>query len=115
MKIKLKDLTFEQFLQYCRECHNVRDCPFAECKYACCPFDGYTPGELYDGIDIEKEIEIDVAPVVPAKFIISDDGFIRCSACGKDIRYPLVSFSDINYCPRCGAKMDGKENDNETR
>ncbi len=51
----------------------------------------------------------DVAPVVHAKVSIADDGFLRCSACGKDIRYPLVSFNDIAYCPRCGAKNDEGE------
>ena len=45
-------------------------------------------------------------PLVHAKFIMGDEGFVRCSACGKTIRYPLVSFSDIEYCPRCGAKID---------
>ena len=56
---------------------------------------------------VEKLVKQDVlAPVVHAKFIIGDDGFVRCSACNKTIRYPLVSFSAIEYCPRCGAKID---------
>lgn len=51
--------------------------------------------------------------VVPAKFVIGDDGFVRCSACNKTIRYPLVSFRDIEYCPRCGTKIKMEEG-NET-
>jgi len=51
----------------------------------------------------------DVTPVIHAKITIADDGFIRCSACNKTIRYPLVSFNDIEYCPRCGAKIDNIE------
>lgn len=45
-------------------------------------------------------------PVGHAKIVIADDGFVRCSACGRAIRYPLISFSDIEYCPRCGTKID---------
>ena len=51
----------------------------------------------------------DVSPIVHAKIIVADDGYVRCMACNKAIRYPLVSFSDIDYCPKCGAKMDAKE------
>lgn len=35
----------------------------------------------------------------------------KCSVCGKLI----VNMSKTNYCPDCGAKMDGKENGNEQR
>jgi hypothetical protein len=37
----------------------------------------------------------------------------RCSVCGK---YHLAWWSDYthcNYCPNCGAKMDGERKDNE--
>ena len=32
----------------------------------------------------------------------------RCSVCGMIYQYP--SFYKYNYCPNCGAKMDGDEN-----
>ena len=59
MKIKLCDLTFEQVLQYCHEYCNVYDCPFLDSTYCSCPFDNRTPGELYDEIDFDREIEIE--------------------------------------------------------
>jgi len=68
---------------------------------------------VYDTTDLKEMLKFfptaDVAPVVHAKIIIADDGFLRCSACGKDMRYPLVSFNDIAYCSRCGAKIDNIE------
>lgn len=30
----------------------------------------------------------------------------RCTACGKKYNLPNISY---NYCPNCGAKMDGEE------
>lgn len=40
-----------------------------------------------------------------AKIVICNDGVIRCSCCTKPISYPIICFSDIDYCPRCGAKI----------
>lgn len=36
------------------------------------------------------------------------DGFCQCEACG-DV-FPLA-YSEYNYCPNCGARMDGEQND----
>ena len=66
---------------------------------------------MADREEINQMIPADVAPVAHAHFKIGDDGFIRCSLCQKDIRYPIVSFSDIDYCPRCGAKIDKEKVD----
>ena len=52
------------------------------------------------------EPTVEDIPVGHAKIVIADDGFVRCSACGRAIRYPLTSFSDIEFCPRCGVKID---------
>ena len=40
----------------------------------------------------------------------------RCSICQDDISYLDMVERDLlpNYCPNCGAKMDGKEIENET-
>lgn len=51
----------------------------------------------------------DVAPVRHGRWISYGIGFgfsYKCSVCGYIDGYP---FNDRhNYCPRCGAKMDGK-------
>lgn len=57
----------------------------------------------------------DVKPVVHGKWDTHDvvkvlcsgktlDGFCQCEACG-DV-FPLA-YSEYNYCPKCGARMDG--------
>ena len=35
----------------------------------------------------------------------------KCSLCGKWVD-PLQGDADMNYCPNCGAKMDGEEENN---
>ena len=39
-------------------------------------------------------------------------GFVRCSKTKKDIRYPLVSLTDLEYCPRCGQALDWSKEGN---
>ena len=39
---------------------------------------------------------------------LSKAGFLCCSRTNKDIRYPLISLCDLEYCPRCGQKLDWK-------
>lgn len=36
----------------------------------------------------------------------------KCSLCGKWVD-PLQGDADMNYCPNCGAKMDGEEQEHE--
>ena len=46
----------------------------------------------------------DVAPVVHGRWIMHDDEFgltCECSSCH------IETMGDGNYCPNCGAKMDG--------
>lgn len=55
----------------------------------------------------------DVAPVVHGKWI-TIDGISRCSECGYIPAYDSA-IDDLFYspfCPNCGAKMDGKERQN---
>ena len=54
----------------------------------------------------------DVAPVVHAYWIPQKENhefkevWMKCSACG----YPVSRWTgNTNFCPNCGAKMDGKE------
>ena len=44
-------------------------------------------------------------------FIENEFGFFCCKETGKTIRYPLVSFTDLEYCPRCGQAIDWEKND----
>lgn len=42
----------------------------------------------------------------PKEHFHEDNGFLKCTKTGKVIRYPLVSFRDLEYCPRCGQAID---------
>ena len=53
---------------------------------------------------IEKISAADVAPVRHGRWIMHDDEFgltCECSVCH------IETMGDGNYCPNCGAKMDG--------
>ena len=58
-----------------------------------------------DAIDVIEDAPVaDVAPVVHGRWIMHDDEFgltCECSACH------IETMGDGNYCPNCGAKMDG--------
>lgn len=69
--------------------------------------------------DIAKGAIADVAPVVHGSWVKNNDSFqtddyyccyfdYSCSECGEIVndRYKLP-----NYCPNCGARMDGGDND----
>jgi hypothetical protein len=50
----------------------------------------------------------DVAPVVHAQWIEDGSGIIICPECKRG--YNLIA-KFTNYCPACGAKMDGGDSD----
>ena len=51
-----------------------------------------------------------VAPVVHGRWIASHDEFCACSIC----KYPVyVGWNQTNYCPNCGAKMDGGDGNSD--
>ena len=53
---------------------------------------------------IERILAADVAPVRHGRWIASHDEFCACSIC----KYPVYAgWNQTNYCPHCGAKMDG--------
>lgn len=58
--------------------------------------------------DIENFPSADVAPVVRAQWIEDGSGIIICPECKRG--YNLIA-KFTNYCPACGAKMDGGAND----
>ena len=77
---------------------------------------GYVKG--YNGCKFDAERAIknlepaDVVPVVHAHWIPQKENYefkeawMKCSACG----YPVSKWTgNTNFCPNCGAKMDGKK------
>ena len=54
---------------------------------------------------IESIPAADVRPVVRGKWITVMYHLYECSECGH------MGYSDMNYCPWCGAKMDEVEED----
>lgn len=57
---------------------------------------------------IESVPAADVVPVVHGEWLLRHEGhghYWECSACHKN---PCIYVTkDTNYCPNCGAKMDG--------
>lgn len=55
----------------------------------------------------------DVAPVRHGRWVFEPDGGTRCSECNKRVRDVTgglnapVDLSELPYCPKCSAKMDG--------
>lgn len=52
----------------------------------------------------------DVAPVKHGHWIQIDKNKCECSNCGIIVLIAVYPHGDKNYCPNCGAKMDGGEN-----
>ena len=97
-------------VSYCKQCLKetrneqveVKQTPY--CVVACQDFDV-----------IDRQPTIDAVPVVHGEWTTKrtwqHDGEIYCSVCDSNAPtegdYRQVK---TNYCPNCGAKMDGKEN-----
>ena len=64
--------------------------------------------------EVECFQSADVAPVrhgrwIERKSLHAESGIIaKCSACQKDVQY---LGNPLNFCPNCGAKMDGGDTD----
>ena len=50
---------------------------------------------------------VDAVPVVHGRWTDKDGGIATCSVCGD--RWGV--WSVMKYCPNCGARMDGKDGD----
>lgn len=81
-------------------------------KKAC---DDYYLGGLCDVIDeIKNTTAVDAAPVVHARLIKYEPDMhgtepVECNACN----YLFARLYPQNYCPNCGAKLDGERRDSE--
>lgn len=53
----------------------------------------------------------DVVPVVHGQWI-EDHDYLKCPECGVMVKWDFTFFDigNWNYCPNCGAKMDGGDN-----
>ena len=68
-------------------------------------------------LSIESAPAVDVQKIKHGEWTKDDSGGCYCSACGwyADYDYDYVTYvtnnglgnGDFNYCPHCGAKMDG--------
>ena len=72
---------------------------------------------MKDDIEIvNKQPTVDAVPVVHGEWVSEWDRcdfIVRCSACGEIALFKGDGDHAYSpYCPNCGAKMDGKENDN---
>ena len=58
---------------------------------------------------IDAQPTIDAVPVVHAHWIDQQHGVYKCSNCRNylDFRGVNAGRGDANYCPNCGAEMDG--------
>ena len=100
----------EAFERYCKDCdrrkgvkngkyriiYSVGDAPCRACSV----------DDMKD--DIDSAPTIDAAPVVHGEW--EDDDILkesRCSACGEVSSWFDSDIEYWNYCPYCGAKMDG--------
>ena len=61
---------------------------------------------------IKNRPTADVAPVVHGEWI-EDHDYLKCPECGVMVKWDFTFFDigNWNYCPNCGAKMDGGGSD----
>ena len=62
-----------------------------------------TSVHIMDTDDVAKVF----APVVHGRWIASHDNFCACSICKYPVYFVEAGWNQTNYCPNCGAKMDG--------
>ena len=63
---------------------------------------------------IDRVKSVDAAPVVHGWWM-EFNSFMTCSVCDTDWYYADNNCDMFDYCPNCGAKMDGERKDNERK
>ena len=83
--------------------------------------DTFDDGVMWLAEKIDQAPTIDAVPVVHGEWILDERHLInnavwqyaKCSVCA-DSRFSYDSAKkNFNYCPNCGAKMDGKERNDD--
>jgi DNA-directed RNA polymerase subunit RPC12/RpoP len=73
-------------------------------------------GTIHAKSAVNRAKTVDAVEVVHGRWMVNTDDFTpayRCSACGYNkpmIAGERISQGAMNYCPTCGAKMDGDGN-----
>lgn len=85
------------------------------CNY--CGVEGCCPdGGCAEYRKISKLPTVDAVEVVHGQWE-QQQGLYSCSECGKtcpyDVQADTIMYWTCNYCPNCGAKMDGERKDND--
>ena len=67
---------------------------------------------IANGVTVQENTAADVAPVRHGRWE-KQSGLYSCSECGMtcpyDVQADVIEYWACNYCPNCGAKMDGGE------
>ena len=80
--------------------------------------DEYSLG-LHDGCEYDTKLideipAVDVAPVRHGRWE-KKRGLYSCSECGKtcpyDVQADVIDYWTCNYCPNCGCRMDGGDDE----
>ena len=70
--------------------------------------------DMISAYDVVMLPAADVAPVRHGQWE-KKSGLYSCSECGKtcpyDVQADVIEYWACNYCPNCGAKMDGELNE----
>lgn len=70
--------------------------------------DAYEQGWLDALGNLKNAPAADVVPVVHGRWLDNED-YMFCSICGIQWNYCDNDTETFNYCPNCGAKMDGED------
>ena len=100
--------------------NNVENPYYSICYYDIAKKDWYTGGfgsyDLKDVVEWLNEcfevVEADVEPVKHGEWVNNDNElkFYKCSICGNEAYWDTDYGQQLfDFCPWCGAKMDGKE------
>ena len=60
---------------------------------------------------VEGRPTIEAEPVRHGRWEKADNLKLKCSVCGEFHLYAWPDHKKCNYCPNCGAKMDGDDHD----
>lgn len=87
--------------RYCKPC-KAEGKDYNGCRCRACWVD-----DMLDEVDCFQPAA-DVAPVVHRRWI-EDHDYLKCPECSVMVKWDFTFFDigNWNYCPNCGAKMDG--------